>query len=190
MNSQTGQYYHVYNRGTAHKNIFANHENYIFLLETVKKYLKIYDLTFIAYCLMPNHYHFLIRVNAGDQISPFLQRLFNSYSQAYNRQQNRSGTLFEGRAQYRLVDTTKYVLQLSKYIHLNPVSAGLVRLPEEWEFSNYREWIGIRNGKLVDLDFIRSFYPILSDYAAFVHSEMPEDIRMITSRFTIEEERD
>jgi putative transposase len=190
MNHQTGQYYHVYNRGVGRQNIFANHKNYIFLLETIKKYLKVYDLTFIAYCLMPNHYHFLIRVNAGDQLSPFLQRLFNSYSQAYNRQQNRSGTLFEGRAQFRLVDTTKYVLQLSKYIHLNPVSAGLVRLSEEWEFSNYREWIGIRNGSLVDLEFVRRFYPNLEDYAAFVQTEPQEDLKMITSRFTIEGEKE
>jgi putative transposase len=186
MKNQAGQYYHIYNRGVARQNIFANRENYIFLLETIKKCLKVYDLTFISYCLMTNHYHFLIRANADDQLSPFLQRLFNTYSQAYNRQQNRTGTLFEGRAQYRLVDTTKYVLQLSKYIHLNPVSAGLVRLPEEWEFSNYREWIGIRSGSLVDLEFIRSFYPNLKDYAAFVHSEPPEDIRMITSRYIIE----
>ena len=161
MKHQTGQYNHIYNRGASRQKIFSNHENYIFLLRKIKKYLPDYDLDFITYCLMPNHYHFLIRVNADNQLSPFLQRLFNGYSQAYNRQQNRSGTLFEGRAQYRLVDTTKYVLQLSKYVHLNPVSAGLVQRPEEWEFSNYREWIGIRNGSLVDLDFVRDFYPNL-----------------------------
>lgn len=188
MNNHAGQYYHVYNRGVAHTKIFANPENYVFLLETIKKHLKIYDLTFIAYCLMPTHYHFLVRENMEDQLSPFLQRLFNSYSQAYNRQQNRTGTLFEGRPQHRLVDTTKYVLQLSRYIHLNPVSAGLVRLPEEWEFSNYREWIGIRKGSLVDLNFVRYFYPNLKDYAAFVQSEPPKDIKMITRRYIFEED--
>jgi REP element-mobilizing transposase RayT len=188
MKHQAGQYYHIYNRGVTHQKIFGKRGNYTFLIRTIQKYLSFYDLTFIAYCLMPNHYHFLIRVNADDQLSPFVQRLFNAYSQAYNRQQDRTGTLFEGRAQYRLVDTTEYVLQLARYIHLNPVSAGLAKLPEEWEFSNYREWIGIRNGKLVDLNFVRDFYPDLKSYAAFVHSELPEDLREKVSAFVIERE--
>ena len=186
MKHQAGQYFHIYNRGVIHQKIFDSHENYLFLLRKIKKYIPNYDLTFIAYCLMPNHYHFLIRVNEDDQLSPFLQILFNSYTQAYNCQQNRSGTLFEGGAQYRLVDTTEYVLQLSRYIHLNPVSAGLVRLPEEWEFSNYREWIGTRNGTLVDLNFVRDFYPDLRSYAAFVHDDLPEEMRKNVSAYVIE----
>jgi putative transposase len=189
MKHQAGQYYHVYNRGVAHQNIFANSENYIFLLSTIKKYLSDYDLTFISYCLMPTHYHFLIRVNTDNELSPFLQRLFNCYTQAYNRQQNRTGTLFEGRAQYRFVDTTEYVLQLSRYIHLNPIAAGLVHLPEEWEYSNYREWIGLRKGNLVDLEFVRNFFPIQKDYAAFVHSDLPEDLKVKVSAFAIEGKR-
>ena len=186
MQHQAGQYYHVYNRGVIHQNIFANRENYLFLLGKIKKYLPNYNLTFIAYCLMPNHYHFLIRVNEDDRLSPFLQILFNSYTQAYNRQQDRTGTLFEGGAQYRLVDTTEYVLQLSRYIHLNPVSAGLVRQPEDWEFSNYSEWIGMRNGTLVDLNFVRDFYPDLKSYAAFVRSELPEETKKNVSAYVIE----
>jgi putative transposase len=188
MKHQAGQYYHIYNRGVNHQKIFGGRENYLFLLVKFKKYIPNYDLTMIAYCLMPNHYHFLIRANKDDQLSPFLQILFNCYTQAYNRQQNRTGTLFEGGAQYRLVDSTEYVLQLSRYIHLNPVSAGLVRLPEDWEFSNYREWIGIRNGTLVDLNFVRDFYPDLKSYAAFVRSDQPEEMRNNVSDYVIEKE--
>jgi REP element-mobilizing transposase RayT len=186
MLHQAGQYYHIYNRGVIHQKIFASRENYLYLLGKIKKYIPNYDLTMIAYCLMPNHYHFLIRVNKDDQLSPFLQILFNGYTQAYNRQQNRTGTLFEGGVQYRFVDTTEYVLQLSRYIHLNPVSAGLVRRPEDWEFSNYQEWIGIRNGTLVDLNFVRDFYPDLKSYASFVRSDLSEEMRKNVADYVIE----
>jgi hypothetical protein len=63
-----------------------------------------------------------------------------------------------------------------------------VRLPEEWEFSNYREWIGIRNGTLVDLNFVRDFYPNLRGYADFVHEELTEDLRRKVSVYVIEQE--
>jgi putative transposase len=80
---------------------------------------------------MPSHYHFLLRPEEDGLLSRFIQRLFNSYTQAFNKQQGRSGTLFEGRAKSVRVDTDEYVLHLCRYIHLNPVRAGLVAHPAE-----------------------------------------------------------
>jgi len=167
-----GHYYHVYNRGCNRENIFANAGNYVFLLRRAKLILADHPLTIIAYCLMPNHYHFLLRPEEDGALSPFIQRLFNSYTQAFNRQQRRSGTLFEGRAKSILVDTDEYVLHLCRYIHLNPVKARLVVYPGDWPYSNYLEWVEQRGGMLVNRKFVRGRFSTAADYKAFVLSEV------------------
>ncbi len=177
MDHYEGQYYHVFNRGANREPIFACQENYIFLLRQIKHFLPDHPLTMIAYCLMPNHYHFLIRVENDNALSPFIQRLFNSYSQAYNRQQNRSGTLFEGRVKSKLVERDGYLIHIARYIHLNPVQAGLVENPEDWPYSNYREWIGLRKGALFDSEFVYEIFSSSKDYRVFVRSEVPSTIQ-------------
>lgn len=174
MKHYAGQYYHVYNRGTNRQRIFANEENYDFLLRRARQFLPFYAIRMIAYVLMPNHYHFLIAVDEDGALSPFLQRLFNSYSQAFNLQQNRTGTLFEARAKSILVDESKYVYALVRYIHLNPVVARLVSKPEEWQFSNYLEWLGVRSDVLFDPSFSKLFFASPDEYGTFVNSDIPE----------------
>ncbi len=104
-----GQCYHVYNRGCNRENIFASDENYLYLLRQAKKFLTDSSVSIIAYCLMPNHYHFLLRSDSDGAIARFIQRLFNCYTQAFNRQQGRSGTLFERRAKSIWVDDEMYI---------------------------------------------------------------------------------
>jgi len=174
MQHYAGQYYHVYNRGTNRQPIFACEENYYFLLRRVKQYISSYSLRIIAYSLMPNHYHFLVGVDKDGMLGPFFQRLFNSYSQAFNRQQNRSGTLFQGRAKSILVDNTSYVYALTRYIHLNPVVAGLVRKPEDWQYSNYLEWIGVRQDELFDSNFRETFFNSPDEYKRYVVTDISE----------------
>jgi len=86
MKHYANQYYHVYNRGTNRQPIFASDENYDFLLRRAKQFLPSYLIRIVAYVLMPNHYHFLVGVDKDGALAPFFQRLFNSYSQAFNRQ--------------------------------------------------------------------------------------------------------
>jgi putative transposase len=91
-----GQFYHFYNRGCRRLPIFREAENYLFVLRKIKKYTQEFDLKLIAYCLMPNHYHFLVQ-QAGKSAAGLLpQRVFNSYSKAFNKRYQHSGTLFEG----------------------------------------------------------------------------------------------
>ncbi len=161
-------YYHVYNRGCNRQPIFVEADNYVYLLRKVKEYLPLYDLTIVAYCLMPNHYHLLVHVRHEDVLAPFLQRLFSAYVQAFNKQQERSGTLFEGRAKGVLVASDAYVLELCRYIHLNPVKAGLVRDPADWAYSNYLDYIGLRTGAIRDDEFMRMYFTSPADYAEFV----------------------
>lgn len=172
MKHLANHYYHVYNHGVAKQNIFANDKNYQFLLKRILLFIPKYELTFIAYCLMPNHYHFLFRLESNGQLAPFIQRLFNSYTQAFNRQQNRTGTLFESRAKSKYVDTDEYVLHFSRYIHLNPVEAGLVAEPVEWPYSSYKEWIGIRPSEICDTKFVRQFFRGPTNYATFVGTNL------------------
>ncbi len=165
-----GSYYHVYNRGCNREPIFRTDDNYRYLLSQMRKFLVDSSVAIIAYCLMPNHYHLLLRSDTDDGIPRFVQRLFNSYSQAFNRQQKRHGTIFEGRARSIWVDDERYLLLLCRYIHLNPVAAGLVVSPEAWPYSNYLEWINKRQGILCDREFVETYFPRPGVYAEFVGS--------------------
>lgn len=163
-----GHYYHVYNRGAGKGLIFFNPGNYEHLLRLVKRYCRRYGVTVIAYCLMPNHYHFLLRQETEQALSKFINVLFNAYVQAVNRQQGRKGTLFEGRFRHVWVNREEYLIHLCRYIHLNPVKANLVSQIEDWPYSNYLEWIGQRTGTLKDTRFIRDRFPTPEAYRQFV----------------------
>jgi REP element-mobilizing transposase RayT len=156
------------------RNIFANDENYRFLLRKIKDQLQKFQLTLIAYCLMPNHYHLLLRLEEDGVLSPFIQAIFNGYVQAFNVQEKRSGTLFEGRAKIKLIHQNDYFLQVPRYIHLNPVKAGLVAKPEDWPFSNYREFIGLRSGTLFSPDFVTENFDSPQAYQSFTEEQIPQ----------------
>lgn len=164
-----GQYYHLYNRGAGKAKIFFNDGNYQYLLRLVKEYYQKHGATVIAYCLMPNHYHFLLRQESEEPLSKFMQVLFNAYVQALNIQQGRAGTLFEGRFKHKRVDTWEYLIVLCRYIHRNPVKAGLAAKPEDWAYSNYREWVGLRGGILVDKVFVQDHFSSAEEYVKFVN---------------------
>jgi REP element-mobilizing transposase RayT len=173
-----GQYYHVYNRGANREPIFQTKENYRFLLQRFREKLPSCRISVIAYCLMPNHYHFGLRQDGEVPVSDLMQAVFNSYTKAYNRAYTRSGTLFQGPFQAVAVEKYEYLLHLCRYIHRNPLEAGLVGHPIEWEFSNYREWMGRRDDGLTDREFMRENFPLPDEYEEFVmNSEPPEKMK-------------
>jgi len=174
MEHLAGHYYHVYNRGCNRERIFTETDNYLYLLKLIKRNLPGASVHMTAYCLMPNHYHFLMRCDADRGVGLFIQRLFNGYSQAFNRRNNRSGTLFEGRSKSIMVTDERYVMRLCGYIHLNPVVAGLVSAPEKWPYSNYQEWIAERAGSLIDREFISMYFHGPDEYKAFIESSVDE----------------
>ena len=148
----------------------------------MKYYADQLNLKIIAYCLMPNHYHFLIR-QEGDQTAGLLpQRVFNSYSKAYNKRYQHTGTLFEDNYKVKAIKESSHLLHLCRYIHGNPVKDGLVNDPADWPYSNYPEWIGLRKGTLFDQDFVRHNFTSPDDYRSFVwdglrgRGETPKDI--------------
>jgi REP element-mobilizing transposase RayT len=163
-----GQYYHIYNRGVERRPIFREEENYLYLLRLVKEYTGELGVTVIAYCLMPNHYHVLVRQDGEKRAGLLPQLAFNRYTKAFNKRYGRTGTLFEGRYRSVWVDRTEYLFHLCRYIHANPVKAGLVSRLEEWPFSNYLEWVRKRNGTLVDREFVAESFPDVDGYCEFV----------------------
>lgn len=163
-----GHVYHIYNRGVQKTTLFREHDNYLYVIRKAKGYCVSLQLSVIAYCLMPNHYHFLVRQDGEHPAGLLLQRIFNGYSKAYNLRYGSSGTLFERRYQVRLVESSAYLLHLCRYIHANPVKDGLVDNPEDWQYSNYPEWIGHRIGRLVDRVFIQEHFESAEAYVAFV----------------------
>jgi REP element-mobilizing transposase RayT len=186
MTHISGQYYHIYNRGVEKRDIFVCDENYRFLLRRIRELLPNYPVTFIAYCLMPNHYHFLVRAEKDGGVGPFLQRLFNSYTQAFNRQEKRSGTLFESRAKSVLIDRNSYLFHIARYIHLNPVRAGLTQRPEDWAYSNYLEFIGLRKGSLYESAFVREQFGTPDEYRKFVEDAIPDEIERRLEKYKLD----
>jgi REP element-mobilizing transposase RayT len=168
------EYYHLYNRGAHQVSIFREPDNYIFVLRKVKRYCRDFDLTPIAYCLMPNHYHFLIRQEGESPAGLLPQRVFNSYTKAYNKRYDHSGTLFEGNYRVIHVQSESHLLHLCRYIHANPVKDGFVPDIEGWIYSNYLEWIGERDGTLVDREFVKMYFESPDEYQRFVQDYLAE----------------
>jgi len=177
-------YYHIYNRGVNRGPIYFSKENYHFFLDRLGKYFNMETARILAYCLMPSHFHLLVYPIIDDFGNKVMQLFSVSYTKAINKRQNRTGPLFQGPYQAILIDKNRYLLHLSRYIHLNPVSAGLVDHPDQWEFSSFRDYIGNRRGGITRPDIIIEYFKDSSEYVDFVLSEsesganLPENLRI------------
>jgi putative transposase len=161
-------YYHIYNRGVNRGKIFFSDENYRYLLRLIRKNLPRYNIKIVAYCLLPNHYHLLLMPNTDNTLNLFMKSLFGSYVQGVNKQQNRLGPLFQGRYRHTLVDKDEYLIHLARYIHLNPVMAGLCDTPQEWKYTNYLDVTGERSGTLKDSSLVPDRFSDGKSYRVFV----------------------
>ena len=177
-----GECYHIFNRGINSETIFRSERNYFFFLRKIREILTPHAAAIIAYVLMPTHYHLLVQITSED-FSSSLGRLINSYTKACNQEWGRTGPLFEGRFKAKHVDTDKYVLELSRYIHQNPVSAQLVKRPEEWPFSSYSNIIGSKDDLLLLKGVIYSYFDNIDPkigYQRYVetgHDHKTEDLK-------------
>ncbi|MFH1281337.1 MAG: transposase, partial [Candidatus Omnitrophota bacterium] len=95
----------------------------------------------VAYCFMPTHIHLILKQLEEDGISCFMSNVLNSYTRYFNTKHKRKGPLWEGRFKSKLVETDEQLLHLSRYVHLNPVTAFLTDKPEAWQYSSYNEYL-------------------------------------------------
>lgn len=131
-----GALYHVTSRGNAQADIFRDDDDRQVFLDTLGNALRRHDWLCHAYCLMDNHYHLLLET-ASPTLSKGMQYLNGTYTQYFNRRHGRVGHVFQGRFKAILVDRDAYLLELARYVVLNPVRAGAVRAPEKWRWSSY-----------------------------------------------------
>lgn len=150
------QFYHIYNRANGSEKLFIEEKNYRFFLNRCDNYLADY-LNIWAYCLIPNHFHFLIKVKSEDSLANLLKinqssvsemisnqfrNLFISYTKSFNNVYNRNGSLFQKPFKHVLVDSESYLFALIHYIHHNPIHHNFVNSFSEWKYSSYSAIIG------------------------------------------------
>jgi len=183
---QKGSYYHVYNRGNRKQNIFLARRDYKRFLEKALKYKSKFGVTIICYCLMSNHFHFLLKQNTDIPITSFMLRLGTSYAKYFNIKYEEVGSLFQGRFRAKLIETDEYLLHLSRYIHRNPkeilLSTPVLSTPgvelEDYEWSSYSQYIIGAKDKLVDPTFILDYFAKNNpskDYKSFVEYDLDEN---------------
>ncbi|HKB44784.1 MAG TPA: transposase [Chitinophagaceae bacterium] len=155
------QLYHIYNRGNNQQQIFFKPDNYIYFLHKVRKFMMPY-CDILAYCLMPNHFHFLISSDSrtiavktiGGQnrnvLSEGIRNLLQTYTKAINKQNKTTGSLFQQNTKSKCLNAGSKLHDLLcfHYIHQNPIKARLVSKMEDWEYSSFKDYCGLRNGTL------------------------------------------
>jgi putative transposase len=137
-----GAAYHVYSRGNQKQAIFLSDDDRHYFLKVLGDAHERFRVVFQAYCLMPNHYHLIVKALLGG-FSKAMHLINTAYTVHLNKKHSRCGHLFQGRFKSILVEADTYAFELSRYIHLNPVRAGIARLPEDFPWSSYREYLGL-----------------------------------------------
>ncbi|MDQ6988927.1 MAG: transposase [Mariprofundaceae bacterium] len=136
-----GAFYHVTSRGNHQNNIFDDDEDRECFLKIFTDVVSRQGWVCHGYCLMSNHYHLIIETPHAN-LSKGMRQLNGVYTQSYNRRHSKVGHLFQGRYKSIIVDAQAYLLELSRYVVLNPVRAGMVKDASEWPWSSYRAMIG------------------------------------------------
>ncbi|UFS69424.1 transposase [Geomonas sp. RF6] len=138
-----GAHYHVTARGNELRDIFETRGDIERFLSYLETSITRYGVLLHSYCLMTNHYHLLVETTKGN-LSEVMQHLNGAYTHYFNSKRNRVGHLFQGRYKAILINPDEYLVELSRYVHLNPVRTGMLSRPEEYPWSSYRDFIGER----------------------------------------------
>jgi putative transposase len=186
----TDETYHIFNRSLRQTPLFTNRREFNIFLMAARYYLQVdppvkfsyyrqqpnrYELNFdktlvkvIAYCLMPDHYHFILTQLEEDGIKTFIHRLANSYSHYFNIKHDQRGPVFESRFKAIRVKTQDQLIHLSRYLHLNPVTSYLVEDPEDYDYSSYKFYLGKERSDFLDLADVMVDFPSTEKYRRFV----------------------
>lgn len=191
-------YYHVLNRSIAKFQIFNDEQDYCRFIEIVnlyrfpafsysysaflslspyaqKAFLLQMDksnpiIDIVTFSVMPTHFHLFLKQNTDPGISRYISRVLNAYTRYFNTKYHRKGPLWEGRFKSVLVSNDEQALHLTRYIHINAVSAGLVEKPEHWTYSSYLEYINERADGICNFQGLFDFTP--KSYKKFVNDRI------------------
>lgn len=190
-------FYHIYNRGHDKQPIFYDIKDYQRYVKRLREYLKKHEVTLLAYCLMPNHIHLILRQNGEESINKFIHRLHTAYTMYFNKKYEKVGAVFQGRFKAKLIDTEEYLLHVSRYIHINPIEivkshaqGRALRLElKDYLWSSYTEYIDPRSNNLCDPTLILNYFSKLplqgkTTYKSFVEEylgiSIPERLEEIS----------
>jgi len=183
--------YHVFNRGVAKMRIYNNAYDYRRFLRTMFYYQilgpkpkfsrflpnnfklnnnKIVDI--ICYCLMPNHFHFLLKQVKESGITEFISKLSNSYTKYFNTKNQRVGPIFQGEFKSVHIETNEQLLHVSRYIHLNPIISYIAKDLKNFKWSSYTEYIGELDNALCSKEIILDQFKLKKDYKDFILDQL------------------
>jgi len=169
IRSQTG-IYHVVLKGTDDRNIFLENEDRDKFIRQLLKAREKGNFSLLAYCLMDNHVHLLIEEN--EEIGKSIQRMAVGYVQWHNQKYGRKGHLFQNRFASEAVETDRYLLAVFRYIHQNPVKAGMVHMPSEYSWSSYQDYLAAFNRKACFIDGARimAYFETQETFEEFINA--------------------
>lgn len=194
-------YYHIYNRGADKRQIFLDSSDYVRFIHYLYEFnggeivpnftrdivegftsnIKERDLLveIVAFCLMPNHFHLILKQVKDGGITKFMRKLGTGYAMYFNKRNKRSGVLFQGKFKSILIENDEYLAHLSRYIHINPLEISNSNL-NNYRWSSYLDYIGIKNfPSVINKAIISSLFPKETDYQDFVSQFINSDLEKI-----------
>ncbi len=174
-----GAFYHITSRGNQREQIFWDNRDKERFKEIIKRTKERYGYLLHAYVLMDNHYHLLMETPHAN-IKQIMQNINTSYTVYANKRHKRFGHLFQGRYKAFIVDKESYLMELSRYIHLNPVRAGMVKAAGEYRWSSYREYMNGKEKQTTDTEdtlymFSKVRHEAIRKYEEFVSSGIAKE---------------
>ena len=182
-----GAWYHVMNRGRRREEIFSTSKDYDIFLAVLKETVEMLNLKVSAYCLMSNHYHLLLHTPDGN-ISRCMRHINGVYTQRFNRIHQKDGQLFRGRYKAVVVDSDNYLLEVLRYIHKNPMRAGIVENVDDFIWSSHKGYCSrAKKWDWLHKDFLLAMFSEKSNqaksaYVEFMRQHEPEEIEVFYSK--------
>ncbi|MEA1884349.1 MAG: transposase [Thermotogota bacterium] len=188
LKSETG-IYHVILRGINKQIIFEDDEDNEMFLKTLKQYKTQSQYKLLAYCLMGNHVHLLLKTEK-EELGQIFRRIGASYVYWHNHKYNRTGHLFQDRYKSEVVETDAYLFAVLRYIHQNPLKAGIVQTLEEYNWSSYAEYLRLTNEQYIDKDFVLNLFDenrskAIDDFKVFNETKTDDECLDIRERKSI-----
>jgi REP element-mobilizing transposase RayT len=172
---ETGKFYHIYSKAVGNELLFTNDDNFKFFLKKYDEYcFEMFET--LAYCLIPNHFHFLVRIKEGrsnEEVVKKFSDFLNSYSKAFNKANERNGALFQRKFKRKIISSEAYLTRIILYIHLNPFKHKLVEDFRKWKYSSFNSYskeLPTKINKKVGLEWFGGLQAFLK-----IHNEIKED---------------